>query len=66
MFIDEVRARRDGDEVRARRDGDEVRAPGDAGDQEHAGVSSPEYQDRGHLHPSYMEWFSHNEDSYFR
>ena len=61
MFIDEVRARRDGDEVVAPREG---------GDQEQGGgsvvVSSGVYQDRGHLHPSYMEWFSHNEESYFR
>ena len=55
MFIDEVRARRGGDV--AVRDHVEAAAP--------ASISC-DYQPNGHLHPSYMEWFNHNEDSYFR
>ena len=58
MFIDEVRARR-GVNVEGG-----VQYPGEVATPPNA--MSCEYQPREHLHPTYMEWLSHNEDTYFR
>ena len=58
MFIDEVRARREAVTVEAT---DNPAIPSMA-----HGQTAGKYQENKHLHPSYMEWFHHNEDAYFR